>query len=46
MRLDQYFVSVDDIENAMGESISVADYAKHDKLNVCWQFPIGCDDEG
>jgi endonuclease G len=28
-RLDQYLVSVDDIENAIGEKIPVADYAKH-----------------
>ena len=34
----------DDIENAIGEKIPVADYAKHDKLNVSWQLPIGCDE--
>lgn len=43
-RLDQYLVSVDDIENAIGEKIPLADYAKHDKLNVCWQLPVGCDE--
>ena len=43
-RLDQYLVSVDDIENAIGEKIPVADYAKHDKLNASWQLPIGCDE--
>ena len=43
-RLDKYLVSVDDIENAIGEKIPVADYAKHDKLPVSWQLPIGCDE--
>ena len=43
-RLDQYLVSVDDIENAIGEKIPVADYAKHDKLNASWQIPFGCDE--
>ena len=42
--LDQYLVSVDDIEKATGEKIRVADYAKHDKLNASWQLPIGCDE--
>jgi endonuclease G len=43
-RLDQYLVSVDDIENAIGEKIPVADYAKHEKLNASWQIPLGCDE--
>lgn len=43
-RLDRYLVSVDDIENATGEKIPVADYAKHEKLPVSWQLPIGCDE--
>ncbi len=43
-RLDKYLVSVDDIENAIGEKIPVADYAKHDKLTISWQLPIGCDE--
>ena len=43
-RLDQYLVSVDDIENAIGENIPVADYAKHEKLNASWQLPIGCNE--
>jgi endonuclease G, mitochondrial len=41
-RLDQYLVSVEDIEKVTGEKIPVADFAKHDKLNICWQLPIGC----
>jgi endonuclease G, mitochondrial len=43
-RLDQYLVSVEDIEKVTGEKIPVADYAKHDKLNASWQLPIGCDE--
>ena len=43
-RLGRYLVSVDDIQNATGEKIPVADYAKHDKLNASWQLPIGCDE--
>ena len=43
-QLDQYLVSVDDIEKMTGEKIPVADYAKHDKLNASWQLPIGCDE--
>jgi endonuclease G len=43
-RLDQYLVSVDDIENAIGEKIPVADYAKHEKLTVSWQLPLGCNE--
>lgn len=41
--LDQYLVSVDDIERITGEKIPVADYVKHDKPEVSWVFPIGCD---
>ncbi len=40
--LDNYIVSIDDIEKATGESIPVADYAKHDKLNKSWVIPHGC----
>jgi endonuclease G len=40
-RLDQYLVSVEDIEKVTGEKIPVADYAKHDKLNAYWQIPVG-----
>lgn len=32
-RLDQYLVSVDEIEKVTGEPIPVADYAKHEKLS-------------
>lgn len=43
-RLDQFLVSVDEIEKMTGEKIPVADYAKHEKLNASWQIPIGCDE--
>ena len=43
-RLDQYLVSVEDIEKVTGGKIPVADYAKHEKLNASWQLPIGCDE--
>jgi endonuclease G len=42
--LDQYLVSVEDIEKITGEAIPVADYAKHEKLNVSWHIPVGCNE--
>ena len=41
-RLDQYLVSVDEIEKVTGEVIPVADYAKHEKPSSSWHIPIGC----
>lgn len=40
--LDSYLVSVDELERITGETIPVADYAKHDKPPVSWVIPIGC----
>ena len=40
--LDQYLVSVDEIERVTGENIPVADYAKHDKPSASWLIPHGC----
>ena len=40
--LDQYLVSVDEIERVTGEKIPVADYAKHDKPSTSWLIPHGC----
>ena len=40
--LDQYLVTVDEIERITGESIPVADYAKHDKPSQSWMIPMGC----
>lgn len=40
--LDQYLVSVDEIERVTGEKIPVADYAKHEKPLTSWIIPVGC----
>lgn len=40
--LDQYLVTIDDIEMRTGEVIPVADYAKHDKPSASWLIPHGC----
>jgi endonuclease G len=40
--LDQYLVSVDEIERVTGEKIPVADYAKHEKPPQSWMIPVGC----
>lgn len=42
-RLDNYLVSVDEIERVTGEKIPVADYAKHDQPQHSWLIPRGCD---
>ena len=41
-RLDEYLVSVEEIERVTGESIPVDDYLKTDKLNQSWMLPRGC----
>lgn len=41
--LDRYLASVDEIERVTGETIPVADYAKHDKPGASWVIPMGCD---
>ncbi|SJM89521.1 DNA/RNA non-specific endonuclease [Crenothrix polyspora] len=40
--LDDYLVSVEQIERLTGEKIPVAAYAKHDKLAQSWMIPKGC----
>lgn len=40
--LDKYLVTVDEIERLTGETIPVADYAKHDKPSSSWLVPRGC----
>lgn len=40
--LDQYLVSVDELEKMIAETIPVADYAKHDKPDQSWLIPHGC----
>lgn len=42
-QLDNYLVTVDEIERVTGEKIPVADYAKHDKPAASWLIPRGCD---
>jgi endonuclease G len=41
-QLDRYLVSVDELERLTGETIPVADYAKHDKPSASWLIPQGC----
>lgn len=40
--LDGYLVSVDELERMTGETIPVANYAKHEKPSASWIIPIGC----
>ncbi|SJM90690.1 DNA/RNA endonuclease G, NUC1 [Crenothrix polyspora] len=40
--LDDYLVSVEEIERLTGEKLPVADYAKQDKLTQSWMIPKGC----
>lgn len=41
--LDDYLVSVDELERLVGEQIPVAEYAKYDKPSASWLIPQGCD---
>jgi len=41
-RLDDYLVSVEEIERVIGESIPVDDYLKYDKPSQSWLIPRGC----
>jgi endonuclease G len=40
--LDNYLVTVDELEKCTGEKIPVADYIKHDKPSSLWLTPQGC----
>ena len=40
--LDDYLVSVDELEQLTGEKTSVADDVKHDKPSQSWMIPGGC----
>lgn len=42
-RLDDYLVSVAEIERVTGEEIPMADDTKQDKPKHSWRFPRGCD---
>jgi len=41
-KLDEYLVTVADIESITGEQIPVSDYVKHDKPAQSWIIPRGC----
>lgn len=40
--LDEYLVTVEELEKRTGETIPVADYAKHEKPSSSWLIPQGC----
>ena len=42
-RLDQYLVSIADLEARTGETIPVDDWLKEDVPEVSWMIPVGCD---
>jgi len=42
-QLDNYLVTIDEIERVTGELIPVADYVKHKRLGNSWVLPKGCD---
>lgn len=42
-RLDDYLVSVDELERRTGEKLPVTDYARHEKHKSSWTIPRGCD---
>jgi len=41
-KLDEYLVTVAEIERITGEQIPATDYAKHDKPSRSWMIPRGC----
>jgi len=41
-RLDEYIVTIQELELATGESIPVDDYLKYEKLKNSWMIPKGC----
>lgn len=41
-KLDQYLITVEQLEKLTGETIPVADYAKHDKPLASWLIPHRC----
>ena len=42
-RLDQYLVSIADLEARTGETIPVDDWLKEESAEVSWMMPVGCD---
>jgi len=41
-RLDEYIVTIQELELVTGESIPVEDYLKHEKPEYSWVIPRGC----
>jgi len=41
-RLDDYIVTIQELELVTGESIPVEDYLKHEKPEYSWVIPRGC----
>ena len=42
-RLDQYLISIADLEALTGETIAINDWLKEDVPEVSWMMPVGCD---
>jgi endonuclease G len=42
-RLDNYLVTVGELEQLTGESIPVEEYLKQEKPETSWLIPMGCD---
>ncbi len=42
-RLDNYLVTVNEIERITGEEIPIAEYLKYEKTSQSWIIPYGCD---
>jgi len=42
-KLDDYLVSVREVEQQTGETIPVDEFRKDEKLDASWQIPYGCD---
>jgi endonuclease G len=40
--LDEYLVTIAELEKRIGETIPIADYAKQDKPSSSWLIPQGC----
>jgi endonuclease G, mitochondrial len=40
--LDEYLVTIEELEKRTGEAVPIADYAKRDKPSASWLVPQGC----
>ena len=41
-KLDDYIVTIQELELVTGESIPVKEYLKHEKPEYSWMIPRGC----